>query len=572
MSMSNESIRPAAKGAAAFRANIAQMFVDRKLLKHLYTFCGLCVVSFLPLIFSAIALSLSTPSSAAKAAIYLTTLAIAFVSIGFSGWLAYQRLCRAIAASGGLPTRGASDVNIISTPAEAFSPSQQLYNMGRADQSDNDDNVQPPPHSVAMRIPDAAIPPVPALPPIGQMPHPPAYQNNTAPQHLPPMPPMPPMVLPLPPMPPMPPMEMPLPPPPAAAPPAAPRLPAAAPPAPPLPPSGLPVPPPVHRNNSKGRDYDGRLSASDSRAHGLGWSADRDSAHYDDEIKLYSFEKVKMQPGRPRGYSQNQRMSRSVPDLNYEDSEYGDDSYGNQHLKHVGSGVLAAPEAAGRSQHQQELRLSVFQANNGRGSSIYEQAAAPQAQRAPAASSIDDLVESMLETYTDTSRPNTTVSNLPPPPVPQPQPRPAATMNPPPVPTSGQRRYDDGDFLDSESDAMSSRGMSPSPGPRPDVPADANGRWKPASVNFDNIAAHIAQALNQPGGPQSNLGELRIANMPVTRDSVSIEVRTPDFSPRRAEQLTTPPAQRAVVHTRTPPNGRHQRYEIDSVASSTTFD
>ncbi|KAJ2797008.1 hypothetical protein H4R21_004492, partial [Coemansia helicoidea] len=517
MSMSNASDTPAptTAKAAAFRRNIAQMFVDRKQLKHLYTFIGLCVISFLPLIFAGIALSLSSPSNAAKIAVYLTTLAIAFVSIGFSGWLAYGRLCRAIAADEGLPTRRGSEVDIVGAPVEAFSPSQQHYNRG-----DDGNGAQPPPHSVAMRIPEFVIPPVPPLPPIGQMPHPLPYQGGSEPQQ--PLP-MTRIDMPLPPQPAVR-MEMPLPPRPAAAPPPAPPLPFAAPPAPPLPPSGLPVPPPVHRNDSKGRGYDGRLSASDSKAQGLAWGADTDSIYNDDEIKLYSFEKVKVHPDRAQGYARNPRMSRSVPDLNYGESEYGDDDFGTPRAMLVGSELPARPEAAGR------------------GSSIYEQARSPQARKVPAASSIDDLVETMLETYTDasrpnttyttdSSRPNTTVGNMPPP-VPLPLPRPQATMNPP-LPTSAQRKDDDRDFLDSDSDGASSRGVTPSPGPRPDAAgSDANSRWKPASVNFDNIAAHIAQALNGPGGPQSSIGELYVANVPPTRDSVSIEVRTPDFSPR----------------------------------------
>ncbi|KAJ1733082.1 hypothetical protein LPJ61_001728 [Coemansia biformis] len=596
MSMSNESAAPAMTGAAAFRANIAQMFADRKLLKHLYYFIGLCLVSFLPLMFAGIALAFSSPSGGAKIAIYLTTLTIAFVSIGFSGWLTYQRLCRAIGNDDGSRARRVSEVNIVGAPTEAFTPSQQYYNGAANDDDDDDDSdsgAQPRSHAITMHIPDSTIPPVPPLPPIGQMPYPPPYHGSASQQSHPPQlsMPLPPVPAALPPLPPVGALT--------GVPPAPPLPPAGAlpgvPPAPPLPLGGVPVPPPIHH-------YDGRLSASESKAYGLGKDIDADNDYYDDGIKLYSFETVKVQPDKSQGYAMHRRMSRSVPELGHEESEYGGAGHNNQRHMLVASELLSASDA-GDSGYQQysanvpsrpDMHPSVVPANRyeearARGSSIYEQAPQPQNPNAPAASSIDDLLETMLETFTDGSRPNTTVSKPPPPSVPLPLPRPPITEATTADMTanvqrkgSGKRRVaatrqfgdnsDDGDFLDSDSDAMSSRGVSPAAKQRPDVNSEGTGKWKPASVNFDNIAAHIALALNQPNGPQGTRGGLHVANVSSSRDSVSIEVCTPDLTPRRAEQATTPPAQRAVVHTRTPPNGHVQKYDIESVTSASTFD
>ncbi|KAJ2626219.1 hypothetical protein IW137_005999, partial [Coemansia sp. RSA 1287] len=93
MSVSNSSVNGT---LSMFKTNIKMMFANRKLLKYLFHFIGLCVISFLPLIFAGIALAFSSPSSAAKIAIYMVTMVIALISIGFSGWLSYRRLCRAI--------------------------------------------------------------------------------------------------------------------------------------------------------------------------------------------------------------------------------------------------------------------------------------------------------------------------------------------------------------------------------------------------------------------------------------------------------------------------------------------
>ncbi|KAJ2365426.1 hypothetical protein H4S01_003253 [Coemansia sp. RSA 2610] len=515
------------------------MFADRKLLKYLFHFIGLCVISFLPLIFAGIALAFSNPSSAAKVAIYMVTLAIALISIGFSGWLSYRRLSRAISRRNSqvLP---ANEVDVVGTPVEAFSPSQQHYNNG--DQSPSGGHViDMPLHNTggSLGISDSSIPPVPPLPgnlPPGQPVPPPPYQNNM--------------------LPPVPRMDMPMPPPPAAHPPAPP---AGVPPAPPLPMSNSSVPKPTYNPNG----YEQHRSM------------DAESENNDDEVQLYSFETIKVQPGRSQGYAHSPRLSQNG---------YVED-WVNTSGTHNGNGQPHGGQIHGESVY-------------GPTESVYEQTDSVQGQKVPAASSVDDLFEKMLESYTDNSRPSTNASKLPPPSIPLPNLM--SNTNSSITATSsvdmqrkedakrkmlnalkqesrgtaaGGHRDEHDDFLDSDSDNMSSRGVSPMTQRKSDEYGGADGKWKPTSVNFENIAAHIAEALNQPDGPQNTLRALRVANDSDDLDTPSIEVHTPDISPRRAEQVTTSPGQRAVVHTRPlPPQPPQQRMEIESMTSSTTLD
>ncbi|KAJ2344125.1 hypothetical protein GGF43_005526, partial [Coemansia sp. RSA 2618] len=66
MSVSNVSVNRTPTSMSTFKSNIRLMFTDRKLLKYMFHFIGLCVISFLPLIFAGIALAFSNPTSAAK--------------------------------------------------------------------------------------------------------------------------------------------------------------------------------------------------------------------------------------------------------------------------------------------------------------------------------------------------------------------------------------------------------------------------------------------------------------------------------------------------------------------------
>ncbi|KAJ2112728.1 hypothetical protein GGH17_006444 [Coemansia sp. RSA 788] len=111
----------------------------------------------------------------------------------------------------------------------------------------------------------------------------------------------------------------------------------------------------------------------------------------------------------------------------------------------------------------------------------------------------------------------------------------------------GAMNNDNDDFLDSDSDNMSSKAVSPRA-------LQEENKWMPPSMNLENIAAHIAEALRQPDGPRNTLHELRVVNDAGNRDASPISVHTPDISPRRAEHVTSSPSQRAVVHSRpTPP-------------------
>ncbi|KAJ2348466.1 hypothetical protein GGF43_004562 [Coemansia sp. RSA 2618] len=204
----------------------------------------------------------------------------------------------------------------------------------------------------------------------------------------------------------------------------------------------------------------------------------------------------------------------------------------------------------------------------------------------------------MLESFTDNSRPSTNVSKNIPPFIPLPSKMPtnnSHTMAEMPVNVqrkdSAKRKMFEAlkqekceatadnthgnnadDFLDSDSDNMSFEGGSPRGARQSD---DLGDKWKPASINLENIAAHIVQALNQSDAPRNTLGGLHVTNNVGSRDNLPIEVHTPNISPRRAEQVTTPPTQRAVVHTRPPPlppKQSQQRMEIESMASSMTYD
>ncbi|KAJ2450432.1 hypothetical protein EV183_004308 [Coemansia sp. RSA 2336] len=171
-----------------------------------------------------------------------------------------------------------------------------------------------------------------------------------------------------------------------------------------------------------------------------------------------------------------------------------------------------------------------------------EQSRSPQMPTAPgnnqnAASSIDNLVESMLENFGNQSSTNQAPSI----PLPAIQPH----VQPNAADIDSQRKADakrkllqeamnessDGeDFFDSDSDNMSSKGVSPG--------HSAEDGWRPTSVNYDSIAAHIAQALSKPSESGSH-GALHVTN----------GIQSVDVSPRSVEYVMTPPAQSAVVYT-----------------------
>ncbi|KAJ2161793.1 hypothetical protein GGF46_001215 [Coemansia sp. RSA 552] len=507
MSMSNESV-PRAKRMGPFKYNMTMMFQDRRLLKYLAHFIILCIISFLPLIFAGIALAFSSPSNAAKVAIYLVTLAIAIASIGFSARFSYQRLSRAVASrSRDSRTLPHTDVNIVGTPAEAFSPDQRHYSSGRQsplsghsiDMNHRDSEMPTPPPLPTARMPQSIIPPAPPLPGHSTPPPPPYQQGGMAegstlhqvppPAHLPP--------------------------------PGAPQLPPG-------------------------------LFGAGGPHKSLGGDSDND------DTQLYSFEKINVQPEKSQGQWDDQG-DRAGPGIR----------------------LSALPPSRNKDGYVENwVNTNGNRDDGGRGSSVYG-----QDTKRPATSSFDDLVGTMLESFTDSSRPSNNASRPPPPSVPLPTLLPYDDHTKDAgASSSNQRKEDarrkmlaqirkeastansDDGFLDSDSDGMSSRGVSPRDAPH----AGSGDKWKPASVNFENIAAHIAQALNQSDGLGSTLSDVRTDSRPIDRDSVSIEMRTPDISPRRAEQRMTPPAQRAVVHTRPP--APPTTYEIPSMSSSGSFD
>ncbi|KAJ2799472.1 hypothetical protein H4R20_004427, partial [Coemansia guatemalensis] len=591
MSLSNESV---ATPRASFKANIMLMFSDRKLLKYFYHFLALSVISFLPLIFAGIALAFSDPTTGAKVAIYMTTLVIALVSIGYSGWLSYRRLCRAIAPNDDSEALAPGGVNMVNTVADAFSPEQQHYNRV----NNQAQNVH------GFNDPDNPIPPVPPLPHSSMFNSPPPYPHSAmappsssrpSPPMLPPTealspispsggPPGPPSgsLPPPPPGPPPPPPHGPLPPPPP---------PAGVPPAPPFPTGSVRMPEPAHHN-----DYNDNWRTSDPRK-----SGDSAHGHIDNGDRFYSFETVKVQPNRPQDYAQNRGMDQTphandyynkelpqrptlVPAEQLSGSEISDAGLRRKYQQQSANGTAMSSNSdirigalshskakdgyegnwdSNTSASNTHVAQVSGQYSRARGESVYGQTQDTKDNKAPAASSIDDLVETMLESFTDSSRPSTHASRPSAPPIPLPPLMHSTNSNAAAVEQSEQQKkedakrkmlaemanegkhaeIDDDDFLDSDSDGAGSLELSPNEGQKPGEQDAHRAKWKPASVNFDNIAAHIAEALNKPDAPKNMLGDLNIGNSNSIRESLPIKVQTPDISPRRAEHVTTPPAQ-----------------------------
>ncbi|KAJ1806970.1 hypothetical protein LPJ77_003298 [Coemansia sp. RSA 2523] len=411
------------------------MFSDRKLTKYMFHFIGLCVISFLPLIFAGIALMFSTPSGAAKVAIYMVTLLIALVSIGFSARFSYMRLCRAISKS---DSPMSTKLDIVNSPPQTSRPGHPYSNDSGS---------------------SGSVPPMPQLPE-KKLPPPPPYLSSTPESHT-----------------------------------SSALMPMRPPPAPPLPTSNSHMAVPIHNNTGAGAESE------------------------DDEMHVYTFT--------------------AVPDPTH-DRRSSPDAYVEQW---VGT-------TANRPQ-------------------------------VPAASSIDDLVETMLETFTDSAGPSSHASKytdsagpslhaskfipLPSQPIPS---APVQRKQPARRKQDAQRGYDDDEFLDSDSENGSSAGVSPDNTRRNNRNAE-----KPVSVNLENIAAHIAQALSQPDAPRSTI--CGPSQAPGHADDAQIEVRMPAISPQQAERVTAQ-TNRAVVHTRKPsvlpPKPSQARMEIESMASSESYD
>ncbi|KAJ2655359.1 hypothetical protein IW148_006086 [Coemansia sp. RSA 1199] len=421
------------------------MFSDRRLNKYMFHFIGLCVISFLPLIFAGIALMFSTPSGAAKVAIYMVTLVIALVSIGFSARISYMRLCRAISKS---ESPMSTKLDIVDSPPQTSRPGHQ-YSNNESDSASS-----------------GSVPPMPNLPE-KKLPPPPPYPSSTHGSQT-----------------------------------SSALMPMRAPPAPPLPTSNSHMAVPIHSNSA-----------------GAGAESDDD----EDEMHVYTFKAIPVPPTHDR---------RSNPGAYVE--QWVDTTTANR-------------------------------------------------TQIPAASSIDDLVETMLETFTDSTGPSSHASKFTDSagpsthaskfiPLPS-QPIPSAPVQRKPSARrkhhGGHRGYEDDEFLDSDSDNGSSAGVSPGNNKRHD---NGDAGCKPVSVNLENIAAHIAQALSQPDAPRSTICG---PQTPGHIDGAEIEVRMPVVSPQRAEHVTAQ-TNRAVVHTREPPvlppKPSQARMEIESMASSETFD
>ncbi|KAJ2337856.1 hypothetical protein GGF43_007014, partial [Coemansia sp. RSA 2618] len=313
----------------------------------------------------------------------MVTLVVALISIGFSGWMSYRRLCKAI-DGGGAQEEPIVEVNMVGVATEAFSASQQHYNHNS--NYGNDSGSPSGAHIIDMNSYGSGgnIPPVPPLP--GNIP---SFMGSHASQ-----------------------MDMPLPPVPAAYPPAPPA--AGVPPAPLLPMSDLLMPAPVHYHSNE------------SHVYGVRRSVDAESDNNDEAAQLYSFETIKVNPDR----SQAQNLNQSTSAMQYPTpNENAAASTAQAHRPALISAELLPHDSAS------DIRLSAFPSkpNNDAYVENWVNTAATdsrdsyygqsnEAQKVPAASSIDDLLESMLETYAEsslqTTNPNAHHQQQQPPPLP----------------------------------------------------------------------------------------------------------------------------------------------------------
>ncbi|KAJ2488127.1 hypothetical protein EV174_000089 [Coemansia sp. RSA 2320] len=177
----------------------------------LIRFCVFVFLAFTPLIFAAVALSFSSPTGAGRTAIYLVTITVAFVAIGYGGWKSYTHILHATEPSSSGPhaaylhqQHSRPVATRVNSAVDAFSSEQRYYtNEGQAESSqtlaghnDGSDgrvlsltpyNPPMPEPPAGYGAPQMAMPAAPQVHPLMNMPYPripePAYQGSSQPQH-----------------------------------------------------------------------------------------------------------------------------------------------------------------------------------------------------------------------------------------------------------------------------------------------------------------------------------------------------------------------------------------------------
>ncbi|KAJ1666241.1 hypothetical protein EV178_002482 [Coemansia sp. RSA 1646] len=493
-------------------------------------------------LYRAIALSFSTPSAGAKVAVYLTTLAVAFASIGYSAYVTRKKIMIML----GLRNESRvsiAEVNIVGTVAEAFTPEQRQYAANStyvheqtvsptlASQSYNPYGQPQGMGQAPNMFPHQQQQPYPSQ---GTSPYPHTPQRVHTPAPTTPLPKLP-----------------------------------------PYPPLTMSVNMPNHENY-RGKDWN--------------HNGDDDSDYeYNDETHLHSFQKVMVGPNGPGNEMAMQSAYYNTNDVNmpYQNSQ--------QH-----SGTVPPPSQLPMLVPADQLTMSQ-QSVNGMGN---ETAVQPQAYgngngarsgMNTASTSIDNLVVGMLESFHEGDRQSVYVRSnrnsnrfsRPPPPINTSlgsinysvQPRDSgfrianvASQPDSPIsgdytasremgangPASGQpvrrsaivdfmRKEDakrkllaeDDDFFDNDNDSDDGVGEQ-------NVES-----WKPTSANLDNLAAQLAKVLVNPDAPTTTLLELQNDAQHDTKDKEDVVyLGSAEASPRRVEQITTPPAQKATLHSR----------------------
>ncbi|KAJ2522729.1 hypothetical protein H4217_000562 [Coemansia sp. RSA 1939] len=571
------------------KIDIKSHLSDPRVRKHIYYFLGLSVLGFLPMIFAAISLSFSTPSAGAKVAVYLTTLAAAFLTIGYSAYITRKKVMVMLGRRGDSRIF-ATEVNIVGTVAEAFTPEQQQY-ATTADAA----------HAQEL----AALSPTLASQTYNPYGRPSIDQSlNMYPHQQPPRPsqdvgPYPQMPQPM-------------------------RSPAPATPLPnipvPLPPA-LPMRMPDHLGHQPNRNS--RLTDPES------------DYEYSDDSRVHSFQTVMVRPNEASSRGEqayNMQYNANAPAAPHQPYQPYNSMILPQLPMVAPAGQLTMPHQSGTN----GLTNTTMSGQN----QVYGNSGNPQSGMHSADTSIDDLVVGMLESFHEGERQsqfvnnNNNVNNVSnrssyrfshPPPlnmstesfdypgqIRDSQFRIANVPSQPDSPISGNfadsrevkdiptasrtvrrsaivnfmRKEDakrkllaedtDDDFIDNDSDDGSDAGeqngnRNPNENQARDQSVDQNqsqsqnqgegeglrkANWKPTSANLDNLVAQLAKVLIHPDEPTDTLLDNR--NNEAKEEGNDGDLDEPDIvylgsaqaSPRRAEQITTPPPQKATVFRR----------------------
>ncbi|KAJ1801478.1 hypothetical protein LPJ59_000239 [Coemansia sp. RSA 2399] len=519
---------------------------DPRVRKHIFYFLGLTVLSFLPMIFAAIALSFSTPSTGAKVAVYLTTLAIAFVSIGYSAYVTRKKIMIMLGMRNESRV-SIAEVNIVSTVTEAFAPEQRQY----ADNSvyEHGEQVVSPTLASQSYSPYGKEQQFPQQPYPGQGagPYPQVRRSVRSPAPTTPLPNLP-----------------------------------------PYPPPTMPTEMP-HRENYRNND----------------WNRDAESDYeYNDDTHLHSFQTVTVGPSganNQNAYYNENNTQRSQPHNGIAPQPpqlpmlVTADQLTMSHQSISRSGMNTASTSIDNlvvgmleSFHEGERQSTYVNSNSNRNSSRFSSNFSNRFSRPPPPIKTSSSSESVsyaalhrdsgFKLANVASQPDSPLSgnytesrdiianNLPQPPKANQAVRRSAIVDFMRKEDAKRKLLasDDDDFIDNDSD---------------DGAGDqATDNWKPTSANLDNLAAQLAKVLINPDAPTVTLHELQNNGAPAsTKYKEEVDVvylGSAEASPRHAEQITTPPAHnKATVISRLAAVSSTNSFEEPySRGSTTTLD